>query len=880
MLQATHLTCEYETNPLGIGTRRPRFGWWVETEKKETMQTIWQIQVALDPDFRKIIWDSEPVPSDASTQVAYEGKPLVSETRYYWRVRVQDNYGDQSDWSETAWFETSLLDPTLWQALFISPETPEDADSSAARRLRKAFTLPGHCIKARLYVTALGLYEVNINGKRVGDDLLRPGWTEYQKRLQFQTYDVTDFLQEGDNVIGATLGCGWYKGDLAGWIGRRHVYGKQTALSLQLHIDFDDGSGMILTTDETWRWCHGPILMSELYHGEIYDARLEDPGWDEPSYDDKHWHPVFVLPFEPSLLVPQEGPPVRRQEELKPIAVFTTPKGEQVLDFGQNLAGFVRFTTSGLSGEKVILRHAEILDAEGNFYTDNMRSAKNTIEYTLHGGTVETYEPHFTFQGFRYVHVVSWPGPIDADSFTAVVIHSDFPFIGSFSCSNEKVNQLHHNILWSMKGNFIDIPTDCPQRDERLGWTGDAQVFASTAARLGQVASFFTKWLHDLALAQRPDGAVPHVVPDVLNQYSATGWGDAAVICPWVIWQAFSDKRLLEDMYPTMKAWVLYIQKQARDGLIWDSGFHFGDWVALDAKEGSYFGATPNDLIATAFYAHSTDLLAQAATVLGYEQDALTFRQLHSRIVAAYQDEFITPAGRLAAMTQTAHILTLHFGLAKPHHHERMVNSLLKLLEKTNGHLETGFLGTPYFCQVLSDNGCLKQAYDLLLKEDYPSWLYPISKGATTIWEHWDGIKPDGTLWSADMNSFNHYAYGSIGDFLYRVVAGLDTDPIQTGYKRIQFAPQPGGGLTRAEASRISAYGPIRVKWQIEDHRMTIQVVIPPNTTARLVLPQADRERFIHHPNLDRSDPDQVVMELGSGIWIFQYAWPEPSETA
>jgi alpha-L-rhamnosidase len=513
----------------------------------------------------------------------------------------------------------------------------------------------------------------------------------------------------------------------------------------------------------------------------------------------------------------------------------------------------------GQPGDKVVLAHAETLDAKGNFYTKNLRNARSRIEYTLKGGAEETFEPRFTFQGFRYVRVEQWPGLSQGklphlDAFEAVVIHSEMASTMEFECSHAGLNQLHHNILWGWKGNAVDIPTDCPQRDERMGWTGDAQVFAATANRLTQADQFFRKWLRDLAAEQLPDGGVPFVIPDVLGRNrkalaksetpfdSSTGWGDAAVIVPWQVYRASGDVELLRECWPSMKAWVDRIQNHAEAGLLWNTGFHFGDWVALDAKEGSYFGATPNDLTATAYFAYSTELLSKTAEVLKDKKQAQAYRTLHGSIVQAFRNEFLTPSGRLVSRTQTAHILALTFGLVPEHQRARIVADLVKLLEENDGHLTTGFLGTPAFTDTLTSAGRLDLAYALLLKEDYPSWLYQISKGATTVWEHWDGLKPDGKMWSPKMNSFNHYAYGAVGEWIYRTIGGIELDPEEPGYQKIVFHPQPGGGLTQSRHSLETPYGRVSMAWTLADGRWTLEFEVPPNTTAKLILPDGSRE--------------------------------------
>lgn len=868
MLKLIKVKCEYRDNPIGLGEQRPRFSWQLKSDQESVLQETYQIQVSQEVDFQSIFWDSKQVKSDNSIGVVYEGPSLKATTRYYYRVRVWDNQGDNSEW-QSQYFEMGLLSKADWTAVFIAPEDEAAEDSSKATYLRYGFEVKGKVVKARVYATALGMYELHLNGQRVGESLLAPGWTNYKQRLQYQTYDVTKMLKKGENVIGATLGNGWYKGDIAGWLGKRNYYGKNTALLCQMMIQYDDGTEITVSSNKDWRCSDSPITYSELYHGETYDARLEKDNWSTPAYEALGWELVNETQQDLSIVIPQEGPDVIRQERIKPLVLITTPKGEQVIDFGQNMSGWVRFKVQGQSGEKVILKHGEVLDAEGNFYETNMRSAKCRIEYTLKGDGIEVYEPHFTFQGFRYVLIEAYPGSMELKNFEAVVIHSDLAETGQFNCSNNQINQLNKNIMWGLKGNFVDVPTDCPQRDERLGWTGDAQVFIGTAAFLRDTHTFFNKWLRDLKSEQFDNGGIPYVIPDVLTtriqkvgekavDHSATGWADAAVICPWTIYQAYGDYRLLEEQYISMKNWIGYIKSQTGDSLIWDTGFHFGDWLALDAKEGSYFGATPNDLTATAFFAHSVEIMTKVAQVLGLTEEEQAFATLHQEIVAAFQKEFYTPRGRLAVRTQTAHVLALNFNLVPIEHRQRTVDTLVQLIQENEGHLTTGFLGTPYLCGVLSDNGKIKEAYELLMKDDYPSWIYPITKGATTIWEHWDGIKPDDSMWSADMNSFNHYAYGAIGEWLYKVVGGINSSEKKPGYKHSVIRPQPGGGLTYAETQLESLYGKLAVKWEIVEDKIRIHVDVPTNTTAEIHLPyQSEGEDAVHY--------------VGSGSYDYEY---------
>jgi alpha-L-rhamnosidase len=814
MLIVHRLTCE---SPL-----TPRFSWMIETDIPDAVQHSYRIEVI---HANETVWDSGEVQSDRSVFAEYAGPPLAYAARYFWRVKVLVN-GICSEWSEPAQFETELK---TWSAPFIrADDTPEE---SCAKIFRKDITVEQPLRSARMYATALGLYDVRINGKPVSDTCFDPGWTAYDSRVLYQTYDITALLADGVNTVTATVGAGWYKGDLGHWNGRG-LYGGTMAFSARIGITYADGNEETILTGEDWLFSDSPILYSEIYHGETYDARREDP---------TDWHAAVLHTEYRGAVEPFDGVPVRRQEVLSPVAFLITPKGERVLDFGQNLTGRVRFCVTGNRGDTVRLRHAEVLDREGNFYTENLRGARCTDTYILKGGEAERYEPLFTFHGFRYVCIDEYPGVIDPGVFEAVVLHSDMERTGTFACSHPLINKLQSNITWGLKGNFLDIPTDCPQRDERLGWTGDAQIFAPTACFLYNVLPFFRKWLRDLLLDRRPDGGVPYVIPDVIRKdgsgqekHSACGWGDAAVIIPWTLYECYGSVRILEEQYDSMKGWVDYIRSQAEDGL-WNKGFHFADWVALDAKEGERIGATPPYLCATAYYAYSAGLLAKTAKVLGKDDDAELYQKLRSEITESYKNEFFTKDGQLTARTQTAHILSLVFDLTPRAFIPRTTDTLVTLIEENGGHFVTGFLGTPYFCRALSQNGKLAEAYALLQREEYPSWLYQVKMGATTVWEHLDSIKPDGTMWSSSMNSFNHYAYGAVGDWLYRTVAGIN--PLEPGYKKIRIEPNPGGTLTWAEASLKTPYGTVAVRWELDDGKFTMDVTVPPNTTAEIVLP-------------------------------------------
>ena len=878
---------EYLKNPIGIDATAPRFSWRIYSARRGTMQQAYELRVAFDSaEFQKNpLWQSGKVSSSASILRPYSGPPLRSGTRYYWEVRVWDNAGRVSDWSKPAFWETGLLDRTDWKAQWVTPDLLEDTTrANPSPILRREFSLRSGIRSARLYVTSLGLNAIELNGEAVTDALFRPGWTSYDNRLQYDTYDVTHLLRAGVNSICATLGDGWYRGHL-GFEGKRNNYGTRLALLAQIVVHYANGESQVFGTDDHWKASTGPILLSDIYDGETYDARLEKEGWSRAGYNDASWRGVKTLERVSASLVAPVGPPLRRKQEIKPARIIHTPAGETVFDFGQNMVGWVRLKVHGPAGTVVRLRHAEVLDKAGNFYTANLRDAKQTVQYTLKGVGTEFYEPHFSFQGFRYVAIDGFPGSPTPDALTGIVVYSDLEQSGTFTSSNPLLNRLQENIVWGQRGNFVDVPTDCPQRDERLGWTGDAQVFSRTAAFNMDVSGFFAKWLADVAVDQRPDGAVPWVIPDVLGRSmqgtaGSAGWSDVAVIVPWNMYQAYGDTAMLARQYASMRKWVEYERAQAGPTLLWTKGFHFGDWLAFQTTRADYPGATTDkDLIATAYFAHSTDLLARSAAVLGRVDDAREYRNLFERIRSAFQHEYVTSTGRLTSNTQTAYVLALDFDLI-PKSLQASASSRLANDVREMGHLTTGFLGTPALTRMLSDNGYLGDAYKLLLNEEYPSWLYEVKHGATTIWERWDGEKPDSTFEEASMNSFNHYAYGAIGDWMYRVLAGLNSDPEEPGYRHIVIRPQSGGGLTYANATLITPYGEASSGWKLDGARVHVIARVPPNTYATVYLPEARADAVSESgvalsavPGVRRiTQPDaSLIVEIGSGDYDFAY---------
>ena len=840
-----HLLTENRSNPIGLDITTPRFSWQLVSNVRNTMQTAYEIEVSNNTNNKHIVWSSGKVAGDSSVHVFYKGSPLESGKQYNWKVRVWDRSNKPSAWSEAAFFQTALLNKTDWKAGWISPGFKEDSVQRPSPLFRKEFIVSKKITSAIAYITAHGLYEAQINGQRVGDAYLTPGWTSYHNRLQYQTYNVTNLLKQGSNAIGVTLGNGWYRG-IIGFGNNINVYGKDIALLLQINITYNDGSTAMITSDSTWKSSTGAIRYAEIYNGETIDADMGKKGWALPNYDDKNWSGVTKDTFSYNNLIATYNEPVRKHETFKLVRMITTPKGEKVIDFGQNLVGWVVLKIKGNAGDTITISHAEVLDKKGNFYTDNLREAKAEDKYILKGGEEETFEPHFTWHGFQFIKIEGLHGEIKPDNFTAVALYSDMMPTGTFSSDNALVNQLQHNIQWGQKGNFLDVPTDCPQRDERLGWTGDAQVFSRTASFNMNVNDFFAKWLKDVA-ADQVNGSVPFVIPNVLGEGAggSTGWADVATIIPWNMYLAYGDKNILKDQYSSMKAWVDYMTKNSVNDL-WQTGFHFGDWLFYRPEDDNDGRAAVTDkyLIAQCFYAHSTQLLINAAEVLGNKEDATNYSALLNKIKEAFRKEYMTSNGRLVSGTQTAYVLALQFDMLPDLLREQAAQRLADNVKDYDNHLTTGFLGTPYLCGVLTRFGYDTIAYKLLLQPTYPSWLYPVKMGATTIWERWDGIKPDSTFETPSMNSYNHYSYGAIGDWMYRVMVGLDTYEDGVGYKHIKVQPHISDSFTTASASLQTYYGTLSNTWTRDtiNHTLQMDVEIPANTTATVFVPASSVE--------------------------------------
>jgi len=845
------LTAQALSNPIGLGVGAPVLRWKLRSKQPCQRSVAFEVQASATlSDLlagSSLLLATDWIEETAVQSLPYAGQSLDSRAQCHWRVRVRDAEGRISAWSEPAFFELGLLESHDWTARWIaSPIQGGPRTCPAAPYFRKAFTLTKPIASARLYATALGLFEGEINGQPVSECVFAPGWTDYRQRVQTLTLDVASLLREGENSLGVILGEGWHTGHLAGL--DREFYGEKSGLMAQLEVTHPDGSRTVIGTDADWRTSPGPILSNDLIMGEHYDARRELGPWSKPGFDDSNWEPVLMASPPAIALNPTAGPFVRRHEILPAKtpgdldAAETGWKGSnQILDFGQNLVGRVRITLRGERGTTVRLRHAEMLESNGALHLENLRTAAATDYYTLKGEGLEVFEPRFTFHGFRYVEV-NWKGKpekVNVEKVEAVVLHSEIPATGHFACSHPLLNQLQSNIDWGQRGNFLDIPTDCPQRDERLGWTGDAQVFIRTACYNRDVQAFFHKWMRDVRDAQRPNGGVPIVVPDIFGGEGDGGpaWSDATIICPWTIYHAYGDKQILADHYDSMRRYVDCLVSKSQDLIRChpdvDSWGGFGDWLAIDGS-GATSGRTLKDLIGTAFLAHDARLLAEISTILAKPVEAEEYQALFKRVRSAFNRRFVTAEGYLAGETQTAYILALHFDLLPEALRPAATEHLVRLIRKNKKHLATGFVGTPYICKVLETQGHLDLAYHLLENETYPSWLFSIRNGATTVWERWDSWTPEHGFHKAGMNSFNHYAYGAIGAWMFGTVAGLEYDPEQPGGRSLIFRPRPGGSLSWAEAKLETPYGLASIRWEKAGADLRLALEVPVNAAGRL----------------------------------------------
>ena len=1029
------LRCEYEVNPIGIDNTQPRLSWVMESAQRGQYQTAYQILVSTSLSKLKVddadLWDSGKVSSDQSIHVKYQGKPLTSRLRCYWKVRVWDASGvasryslpafwevgmskeewtsqwigftaDESTkktWQQAKWiwfpegnpastvpvaeryfrrqlvlpasapirkaicrvtaddqcvifingqeagrssgksyawkilneidiqkhlspgtnwisisvtnqaaaagllgqfvvefesepalaivtdlswktakqvgqgWQTEPLDDRLWipaQEVALVGEGPwqgvEFSPMGPAPFLRKGFGIAKPVRQARLYSTALGVYEFYLNGHRVGSDVFTPGWTDYKRRVQYQTYDVTAMLRKGTNAMGAILGDGWYSGYVG--LGGRNRYGSQPLLRAQLIVDYTDNTFDVFATDRSWKAAVGPIVYSDMLMGEFYDARKEFRGWNIAGYNDSAWQPVLTQNLA-VLLESTRDYPVRKLQELKVQSIAEPQPGTYIFDLGQNMVGWARLRVKGPSGKTITLRYGEMLNPDGTLYTQNLRSAKCTDRYILKGGPEEIFEPHFTFHGFRYVEVTGLPGRPNKESVTGIVIGSNLPVTGKFESGIPLLNRLYGNIMWSQRGNFLSIPTDCPQRDERLGWMGDAMVFLPTAAFNMDVARFFSKWMVDVIDAQTSEGAFTDVSPSVAGGAGTAAWGDAGVICPWTLYTFYGDKQILEQCYPAGVRWIDYLKTHSNNGLRPAEGY--GDWLAVGVE-------TPKDVLATAFYARSVWTMARMAEVLGKTDDIQKYDRLFQEIRTSFNQAYVQKDGKIIGHTQTGYVLALEFDLLPVEGRPLAAKHLVDNIESHKKHLTTGFAGTSHLLSALSNMGYNDIAYQLMMQETFPSWLYPVKLGATTIWERWDGWTPNNGFQNPSMNSFNHYAFGAVGEWMYRKIAGIGLDPQLPAGKHLIIHPIMGGGLTYARGSFDSMYGKVSTYWRILNRTFDLEISIPPNTTATVYLPGKDKNSIKENGaaielskgiQFVKTENGWVVFNIGSGKYEF-----------
>lgn len=827
-------------NPVGFHDATPFFSWKLPVGVAQ--QTAYRIEVRGE----EVLWDSGWVKSDQSVLVPYGGEALSSRQHVTWRVDYRDEEGEASGWSESASLELGLLSAKDWTASWIRPaaDLPE---LESVSHLRREFPIEGEITKARLHVTARGLFEIHLNGKKVGNDEFVPGWTSYANRIDTLTYDVTPSLKKGSNAVGAMLGTGWYAGKM-GFRGEKNRYGSQPELLLQLEIEYADGTSSVISSDDAWKSTFdGPIRSSSIYDGENYEASRDLGQWSEAGFDDSSWAEVKAnAELGSAALIPKPFAPVRVTGEFS-TKTLTEPKpGHFVFDMGQNMVGWPEVKIPVEKGQKITIRFAEMLNPDGTIYTENYRAAKSTNQYIAATTGEITWKPTFTFHGFRYVELTGFKEGVkpEKDWVKGLVLHTDLEKIGTFESSHEKLNQLQSNIIWGQRGNFLDIPTDCPQRDERMGWTGDAQAFLSTSMFNYDSHAFWKSWLGTMRDDQLESGKIPVVIPNVFEGPDSPGWMDAATIIPWNAYVRTGDTELLAENYKMMEGLLGFYRSKSKNHLIPEISA-FGDWLQPYA-EGKR-GDTPAKYLGTAFYAYSARILANSAAVLGKDDDAKKYDAEANAVKRAFRKHYFDSEGKLknAKETQTAYILAIEFDLLPDKLKAAAAANLVRLIEDSDGHLRTGFLGTPYLTRVVEETGSPDLAFSLLFKETYPSWFYSINQGATTMWERWDSYTKKDGFHPEGMNSFNHYAYGAIGEWLYERVAGLAPDPENPGYKHFFVRPLPGGPLTSASATLETSYGRASSSWKLNGEKLELVVEVPPNTSATIELPGSSESKKV-----------------------------------
>ncbi|MGB5943969.1 MAG: family 78 glycoside hydrolase catalytic domain [Leeuwenhoekiella sp.] len=836
-------------NPTGFYESNPTFSWHLPVSGDVAKQTAYQIVVASDPGSlpgESDLWDSGKQMTEQSAWIKYDGKELMSRQKVYWQVRYWGDSEEVSGWSEIEHFELGLLDNDDWKAKWIGLDTKAEGVIGSRNNvihrpqyLRTNFNTEGDVTSARLYITAKGVFDVSINGSDVSDDVMPPGYVPYDKRIETITYDVTDKIASGENTIGVEVAAGWYSGRL-GWKSSLWIDTENPKAICQLELTMDDGSKQMVLSDENWKGTtKGPIRLAEIYDGESYDANMELKGWTSNEYDDSDWVSVKTFEVDDKIkLEPKRHSTVRNKIEVKSKELIDRDS-TLIFDLKQNMVGVPLLKVPMKKNDTLKIRFAEMLSPDGSFYTKNYRSALSTDYYIAAEDGVIEWSPKFTFHGFRFVELSGYDDSKTAskDWVTGIVQYSDFEQNGKFETSHEKLNQLQSNIVWGLRGNFFDIPTDCPQRDERMGWTGDAQVFGPTSMFNADVYSFWASWMQSVRESQHEDGGIPFVVPDVLKDGQvSSGWGDVSTIIPYKIYFRTGDTKILEDSYEMMKAWVAHHEASSENYI--SNMNTYGDWLQPNPANGETKGDTSHSLIGTAFFAHSVDLTAKAAAVLGKTEDQQQYEAMFNTVSEAFENEFFDQDGMVkeVAETQTSYLLALAFDLVSEEKKPKLKEYLLQEIKKADNHLRTGFLGTPLLSEVLDETGEIDLMYQLLFNETYPSWFYSINQGATTVWERWNSYSKTEGFNPQNMNSLNHYAYGAIGEWMYERIAGIS--PVEAGYKVLRIAPIPGGPLTAASASLNTTYGEVSSKWELTDEYFNLDVSIPPNTTAVVIVPK------------------------------------------
>lgn len=831
-------------NRLGIGDSTPRLSWSMTEAAPGWTQAASQVVIVRTCSAGSASVESYDLHGSEQIFVPWPRSPVASRTHLRARVRVRGADGQWSAWGQWAETETGLIETVDWEAQLIGPGWAETATRTRRPgRVRKSFSLPEEIVQARLYITGIGVVQAEINGVRVGDEELTPGWTSYQERIRYATFDVTTLVRPGDNAIGVWLGDGWWRGQLGFGSHNADNYGDRIGVQCQLEVIDSRGSRTTVVSDSSWAAGFGPILASGLYDGERYDARLHDPRWSCADFDDSGWSKVCTLPSITERLVAPNGPPVRVVQELVPVGVRDCGGGRWILDFGQNHSGKLRVKLRASRGDVLTFRHSEVL-IDGVPAYEPLRDARATDE-VISDGSSDYWSPRFTIHGYRYAEVTGWHGPLGPGDVVSQVVHSDMSRTGWFECSDKNLNKLHQNAVWGMRSNFVDLPTDCPQRDERLGWTGDVQVFTPAATFLYDVAGFLDSWLRDVGVEQRPSGDIPLWVPYVdipaLSADFPAGptavWSDVAVLTPAILLERVADLELVRRHYGTARAHLENVADAAGESLICVPHAQLGDWLDPAAPaEDPAASLTEKELVATAYFAYSSEKLAAMARALGYLEDAARYGLLANQVKGAYADRFITDDGGLTSNTQTAYALTSAFGLwPDVEHAQRGGDRLVYLVRAAGWTVGTGFAGTPVLAEALTITGNLDEAYRLVQNDQAPSWLYMVASDATTIWERWDSLRPDGSLNTASMTSFNHFALGSIVDWMHRTIAGIA--PAADGYRRIRFAPQPGGTVTSASARHRTPYGDAAISWARSGSRLEVRVEVPVGTEAEVCLP-------------------------------------------